>query len=194
MTDLVLGLLRPTSGQITVDDVVLDSSNTRAWQNNIGYVPQSIFLVDDTIARNIAFGIDEKLIDRERLVKAAQIAQIHDFIMDELQHDYSTIIGERGARLSGGQRQRLGIARALYHDPGVLIFDEATNALDQSTEAEVLAAIQRLDATKTVIVITHRLTTVESFDAIIKLEQGRVEFLATSYAAEPEQAPSVHSA
>jgi ABC-type multidrug transport system fused ATPase/permease subunit len=174
LIDLLLGLLQPVNGQILIDDVPLTAANSRAWQNNIGYVPQHIFLVDDTVARNIALGIEDNNIDEQALDRAARIARIHSFITEELPHGYGTVIGERGARLSGGQRQRLGVARALYHDPDILIFDEATNALDQGTEAELLKRIDELAGQKTIIIVTHRLAAVKHCNQILQLEKGKL--------------------
>lgn len=174
LIDLILGLLRPSSGEVLVDGIPLTEENMGAWQNNIGYVPQHIFLADDTIAHNIAFGIAANEINREALERAARMAKIHDFITQELPQGYNTKIGERGVRLSGGQRQRIGIARALYANPEVIIFDEATSALDQVTEAEVMNAIDGLAGHKTIILITHRLKTVSRCHMTITLEGGRI--------------------
>ena len=173
LIDLILGLLKPAEGQVLIDGVPLTESNARAWHDNIGYVPQHIFLADDTIARNIAFGISEGMIDTRAVERAARMAQIHDFVSHDLPEGYQTAIGERGVRLSGGQRQRIGIARALYGDPDVIIFDEATSALDQATEAEVMAAIDNLTGHKTIILITHRIETVRRCHMIVRLEAGR---------------------
>ncbi len=140
------------------------------WRASVGYVPQSVFLADETAARNIAFGVPPSAIQPERLEKAARAARIHDFLAG-LPQAYETPVGENGVRLSGGQRQRLGIARALYHDPDVLIFDEATSSLDQATEEEVMAAISELSQ-KTVVLVAHRLRTVQHCDRILVLEQG----------------------
>ena len=174
IVDMFLGLLLPQKGRILVDGMEIDRSNIRKWQKNIGYVPQTIFLADDTISRNIAFGVHEDQIDLEAVKAAARAANIHDFISKELPDGYSTTIGERGVRLSGGQRQRIGIARALYRDPAVLIFDEATNALDGVTEDAVVQAINNLSSRKTVIVIAHRLSTVKDSDIIYVLEKGKL--------------------
>jgi ABC-type multidrug transport system fused ATPase/permease subunit len=173
LIDLILGLLPPDSGQITIDGIPLTGENARAWQKTIGYVPQNIFLSDDTVTNNIAIGVPEKNIDQQMVEKAAKMAQIHDFVA-ALPEGYLTKVGERGARLSGGQRQRLGIARALYHNPDVLVLDEATNALDNETEDEVMKAINDLSGTKTIIMIAHRLSTVQRCDKIVKLELGTI--------------------
>ena len=174
LVDIVLGLLPPQKGRILIDGVPLESSNTIKWQRNIGYVPQHIYLSDDTIARNIAFGVPDKKVDRNALEQAARIANIHDFIIEELSQQYDTVVGERGIRLSGGQRQRIGIARALYHDPEVLVFDEATSALDSVTEETVLGAMENAAKTKTLIIIAHRITTVKSCDVVYMINRGRI--------------------
>lgn len=171
--DLILGLLEPAKGTIFIDDEPLHCKRLHSWQRNIGYVPQSIYLVDDTVTANIAFGVTWKDIDLEAVERAARAAHIHEFVVGQLQYGYDTIVGERGVRLSGGQRQRLAIARALYHDPDVVVFDEATSALDSSTEAAVMEAIEELHGQKTVLLIAHRLSTVRSCDQIHVLENGR---------------------
>ncbi|MDX8513979.1 ABC transporter ATP-binding protein [Mesorhizobium captivum] len=170
--DLVMGLLEPTSGAIEIDGQRLDGATRRAWQRQIAHVPQSIFLADASIADNIAFGIDPATIDHERVHNAAQQAALADFI-ESLRQGYETRVGERGVRLSGGQRQRIGIARALYKQASVLVFDEATSALDMETEAAVMEAIRDLPTDLTVLIIAHRLTTVENCDEIVTLENGR---------------------
>ncbi len=172
--DIILGLLSPTSGKLVVDGVEITPENVRSWQKNLGYVPQSIYLTDDTVTRNIAFGVRDEEIDMEAVERAARIANLHDFITKDLPDGYDTLVGERGIRLSGGQRQRIGIARALYHDPKVLIFDEATSALDGITENAIMEAIQNLSRRKTIIMIAHRLTTVQECDVIFMLDKGRV--------------------
>lgn len=172
--DIILGLLSPTSGCLVVDDVVLDEENMLRWQKNLGYVPQHIYLSDDTITRNIAFGVCDEDIDMDAVYRAAKIANLHQFIEEELSDGYETVVGERGVRLSGGQRQRIGIARAMYSDPQVLILDEATSALDGVTEEVVMDAIRHLTRKKTIIMIAHRLTTVRDCDTIYVMEHGRV--------------------
>lgn len=172
--DVLLGLLNPQSGALVVDGKVIGAGNLRAWQSNLGYVPQQIYLADDTIAHNIAFGIDSNRVDMEVVEQAARTARIHEFIVNELPEGYNTRVGERGIRLSGGQRQRIGIARALYRNPGVLILDEATSALDGITEAAIMDALAQLAHKKTIVMIAHRLTTVRTCDQIFVMEQGRV--------------------
>lgn len=171
--DLILGLLRPQEGKVVVDGTSLRSENVRRWQQNIGYVPQDIYLSDDTIARNIAFGVKSDEIDMQSVREAARRAHIHDFVEDELPERWRTVVGERGVKLSGGQRQRIGIARALYHAPSVLVFDEATSALDQTTEKSVMEAIYELEEEHTILLIAHRLSTVQRADTIFMLEDGQ---------------------
>ena len=168
--DLLLGLLEPTSGFLCVDGVPLEGQARLAWQAKLGYVPQHIYLSDDTALRNIALGVDDEEIDVERAIMAAKTADLHRFI-ESLPDGYHSEVGERGVRMSGGQRQRLGIARALYHQPKVLILDEATSALDNRTEERVLKAIHD-SGDKTLISIAHRLSTVQSCDEIFMLQQG----------------------
>lgn len=172
--DMILGLLWPSEGRLRVDGIDITADNVVAWRRTLGYVPQHIFLADDSIAANIAFGLPPELIDRAAVERAARVANLHDFVMRELPQGYDTQVGERGVRLSGGQRQRIGIARALYHDPEVLIMDEATSALDNLTERAVMEAVQNLGSRKTIILIAHRLTTVRNCDCIFLLDQGRV--------------------
>ncbi len=160
LVDLILGLHIPTEGRILVDDTPLDSDNRRAWRGGIGYVPQDIFLIDDTIAANIAFGLPKNKIDDQALKRAAAAAQILEFIEKDLPMGFDSIVGERGVRLSGGQRQRIGLARALYHQPELLILDEATSALDNETEADVMEAIYALSGSVTILIIAHRLSTI----------------------------------
>ncbi|MFZ5965191.1 ABC transporter ATP-binding protein [Thalassococcus sp. BH17M4-6] len=174
LMDVLLGLLEPTEGEMRVDGEAITQENVRAWQQTIGYVPQDIFLVDASTAENIALGVPSENIDRERVIECARMAQIHDFITGELPQEYDTKIGERGVRLSGGQRQRLGIARALYHDPDLIVFDEATSALDNLTEKDVMAAVNSLSRTKTIIMVAHRISTVQACDIIVVLDKGKV--------------------
>jgi ABC-type multidrug transport system fused ATPase/permease subunit len=172
--DLILGLLMPTSGQLRVDGRPITAENIRRWQRLIGYVPQQIYLADDSVAGNIAFGIPPAEVDMEAVRLAARIANLDEFVSKELPDGYATVIGERGVRLSGGQRQRIGIARALYHRPSVLVMDEATSALDNLTEVGVMQAIEGLNRQMTIILIAHRLTTVKKCDTIFLLEAGRL--------------------
>ncbi|MER9730397.1 ABC transporter ATP-binding protein [Mesorhizobium sp. M0217] len=177
--DLIMGLLEPTSGAIEIDGQTLDGATRRAWQRQIAHVPQSIFLADASIADNIAFGIDPAGTDHERVRSAAQQAALADFI-ESLPQGYETRVGERGVRLSGGQRQRIGIARALYKQASVLVFDEATSALDMETEAAVMEAIRELPTDLTILIIAHRLTTVESCDEIVTLEHRQPHISTTT--------------
>ncbi|MBF2027760.1 MAG: ABC transporter ATP-binding protein/permease [Oscillatoriales cyanobacterium C42_A2020_001] len=172
LVDVLLGLLIPQSGDIQVDGSSVYGS-LRSWQNLIGYIPQSIFLIDDTIERNIAFGVPDHLIDRQKVEKAIKSAQLVE-LMQQLPDGLQTVVGEHGVRLSGGQRQRIGIARALYHEREILVLDEATSALDNETENLISEAIKQLSGTKTMIIIAHRLTTVEHCDRIYAMEKGRV--------------------
>jgi ABC-type multidrug transport system fused ATPase/permease subunit len=170
--DLILGLIEPESGSMLVDGVEISHSNLRQWQNNIGYVPQSIYLADSTIAENIAFGIDKAAIDKDAVVNAAKMASLEEFIENELPDGYQTVVGEHGVRLSGGQRQRIGIARALYHDPDVLVLDEATSALDMPTEQAIMESIHNLSGQKTIIIVAHRISTIRECSKIFRLDNG----------------------
>lgn len=174
LVDVIMGLLTPTTGQLLVDGIPITDANRHAWQSNLGYVPQEIYLTDNSVAENIAMGFSSNEIDIARVQKCAHMAKIHDFIVEELEEGYSTRVGERGVRLSGGQRQRIGIARALYRDPEVIIFDEATSALDNDTEAKVIDAIEALSGQKTLIIIAHRMSTVEMCDTTVQMERGKV--------------------
>ena len=173
LADVILGLYQPQSGAILVDGTLLTEDNERSWRKRVGYVPQTVFLTNASIAENIALGIPSHQIDHAAVVLAARMAQAEEFI-ELLPDSYQTIVGERGVKLSGGQRQRLGIARALYHQPDVLIFDEATSALDGMTEDAVMEAVQRLSQQCTMILIAHRLRTIQACDRIVMLEAGAI--------------------
>lgn len=174
--DILLGLLSASGGRIVVDETVIDATNLRGWQQGIGYVPQVVYLLDDTVASNIAFGVAPEDIDPTRLERAARIAQIHDFVVGELPDGYDSLVGERGCSLSGGQRQRIGIARALYNAPSVLVLDEATNELDLETEGRILAALRDLEGT-TMVFVSHKPSVAAFCDRIAILENGRVAAL-----------------
>jgi len=173
LVDNLLGLLRYQAGLIKIDEQPLNPQVLRKFRNNIGYIPQHIYLTDDSIASNIAFGLAASEWSLPAIKKAAKAAHIHDFITS-LPQGYQTIVGERGVRLSGGQQQRLGIARALYHDPDILVMDEATSALDNLTEKGVMDAIHGLSGTKTLIIIAHRLSTVKDCGQIVLLNDGQI--------------------
>lgn len=177
LVDVLLGLLRPTKGRVLVDGEDI-AGRERGWQRLIGYVPQDPYLLDDTVRRNIAFGMPDALIDEHRVAVSCTRAHL-DEVIRELPAGLDTIVGEEGTRLSGGQRQRVAIARALYTDPAVLVFDEATAALDNQTEHEVTSAIATLHGTRTLVVIAHRLSTVEGCDRLIFLEHGRIAMVGT---------------
>ena len=174
LLDIIMGLLIPTSGNLIIDDQVVIKENQRHWQKQVAHVPQNIFLQDVSIAENIAFGIAKEEINLEKVREAAINAQISDFI-ENLPERYETIVGERGARLSGGQRQRIGIARALYKEASLLIFDEATSALDDSTETQVVSAIEELHASLTTIIVAHRMTSLKHCDVIYEIKQGALQ-------------------
>ena len=172
LVDVILGLLKPSKGKVFVDGKDIHE-NLRNWQDQVGYVPQSIYLTDDTLLRNIAFGLVNEEISQEAVWRALAVAQLIDFVKT-LPDGLATVVGERGIRLSGGQRQRIGIARALYHDPSILILDEATSSLDVETEHGVMQAVNSLHGTKTIIIVAHRLSTVEYCDRLYRLENGCV--------------------
>ena len=174
VVDVILGLLEVQKGTLEIDNNIISKKNIKNFQRLIGYVPQNIFLTDDTIASNIAFGIDPKNVALQSIERSSKIANLHDFVMNELPDQYDTVIGERGIRLSGGQRQRIGIARALYHDPKILILDEATSALDNNTEEIAMEAINKLSKNITIILIAHRLNTVKNCDIIFKFDKGQL--------------------
>ena len=179
LVDLILGLLQPSKGQLKVDGETITDLNLRSWQKSLGYVPQEIFLSNSTVAENIAFGIPINEIDAEQVSHCAKLAQLDEFVKEQLPKKYKTMVGERGVKLSGGQRQRIGIARALYHNPEIIIFDEATSALDIVTEKAVMDAIENLANEITVILIAHRLSTVRHCDRILLLDRGRVKSCGT---------------
>lgn len=187
LVDVFLGLLPATSGRIIVDGTPLTSEMMRQWQASIGYVPQDVFLIGASVKENIAFGVPKDQIDNHAVRQAAALAQIQDFIESELPNGFDTDVGERGVRISGGQKQRIGIARALYHNPEVIVFDEATSALDNTTERALMKEISALSGTKTIIMIAHRLSTVQQCDSILVLDGGKLvgkgsyaELLATN--------------
>lgn len=172
MVDILLGVLTPVYGKIYADGLDI-YKNLPTWQKEIGYIPQSIYLSDDTIRNNVAFGVSEKDIDEEAVLHALDQAQLLDFV-ESLPEGLDTYVGDRGVRLSGGQRQRIGIARALYHDPEILVLDEATSALDNDTETAVMQAIEKLQGQKTILIIAHRLTTIRNADTIYEVSDGQV--------------------
>ncbi|MEX0322343.1 MAG: ABC transporter ATP-binding protein [Puniceicoccaceae bacterium] len=177
--DIIMGLHTPQSGGLVLDGKPIEQDLVRRWRLGIGYVPQEIFLLDDTIAANIAFGIGPDEIDMEQVKRVAEVAQIKEFIDSELPDGFLSEVGERGVRLSGGQRQRIGLARALYHKPSLLVLDEATSALDMETEAALMQAIEGLYGQITLVVIAHRLSTVQRADVIYRLDYGRVKDFGT---------------
>lgn len=172
LVDIILGLLKPDKGEIIADGQDIQQ-NLRSWQNQIGYVPQSIYLTDDTLRHNVAFGLLDKQIDNDAVLRAIKSAQLYEFVQG-LPMGLETKVGERGIRLSGGQRQRIGIARALYHDPALLVLDEATSSLDTDTERGVMQAVSDLQASKTILIVAHRLSTVKHCDRLYKLELGKI--------------------
>lgn len=172
LIDLLVGMLETKNNEISIDGVELVKENVHLWQKQIGYVQQSVFLFDDTIKSNIAIGKSVDEIDMDRIEKVAKLANIHDFIMTELEDGYDSFVGERGVRMSGGQKQRLGIARALYNEPRILVLDEATSALDGVTESKVIDSLKSLDEEMSIIIIAHRLSTVKHADCIFLLKKG----------------------
>lgn len=172
LVDVMLGLLAPSSGKIELNGIDVHR-NLRQWQDMIGYVPQNIFLTDDTLKRNIAFGLADEKIDEAAVQRALKAAQLDAFV-SQLSRGLDTMVGERGVRLSGGQRQRIGIARALYHDPAILVLDEATSALDEETERGVMQAVAALKGDKTLLVVAHRLSTIAHCDRYVRMEQGKI--------------------
>ncbi|MCI8409686.1 MAG: ATP-binding cassette domain-containing protein, partial [Lachnospiraceae bacterium] len=172
IVDIILGLLYPQKGKITIDGIDIQE-DYYGWLNKIGYIPQTIFMLDDTVKNNIAFGLQSEDIDEVRVWKALEDAQLSEHIRS-LPEGINTEIGEKGVRFSGGQRQRLGIARALYHNPEILIFDEATSALDNDTEAAIMESINRFQGEKTMIIIAHRLETIKNCDLVYRVEKGKI--------------------
>ena len=175
LLDIILCLINPQEGTLEIDGKIISDSNKRSWQNSIGFVPQKIFLTDETIAQNIAFGVKPNKIKQIDVENAAKMANLHNFVNNELPLKYETTIGERGVRLSGGQQQRIGIARALYHNPQVLILDEATSALDSNTEDAVMQALNNINKKITVIMVAHRLSTLKNSNLIYILEKGEIK-------------------
>lgn len=173
LIDVLLGLLPINKGEIFVDNIKLEARNLNSWQKKLGYVPQNIFLIDDTIKNNIAFAVPEEKIDDQKIIQASKLADLDEYISN-LPEKYNTYVGERGVRISGGQMQRIGIARALYNDPEILVFDEATSALDNVTEKNIMDSVKRLSKDKTIIIIAHRLSTIKNCDQIYLLDKGKV--------------------
>jgi ABC-type multidrug transport system fused ATPase/permease subunit len=192
LANILLALIAPTEGRFIVDGKEITPDRTRSWQRSLGYVPQEIFLMDGSIRQNIAFGIPMHEIDEERVQEVARLAHLHDFILTELNEGYDTEVGERGIRLSGGQRQRIAIARALYHDADLILLDEATSALDNTTENDVIGAIETLPGDKTLIMIAHRLSTLRRCDRIIVLDQGQLSGFANWQKLSEENATFRH--
>lgn len=174
VVDIILGLIQPQKGTLEIDEKIITTQNCRSWQRSIGYVPQHIYLKDESVAANIAFGVEPKDIDQDIVEKVSKIAKLHDFVINELPQKYQTIIGEHGVRLSGGQRQRIGISRALYHKPTILILDEATNSLDNETEQAVMDAVTNLSKDLTIILIAHRLNTLRNCNIIFRIDKGQL--------------------
>jgi ABC-type bacteriocin/lantibiotic exporter with double-glycine peptidase domain len=173
LIDIILGLLDPIEGNLLIDGLEINDNNKKKWQKNIGYVPQQITLLDESVASNIAYGVKKEDIDFSAVKTAAKIANIHEFIT-KLPNQYETFVGEKGVRISGGERQRIGIARAFYHQPKLLVLDESTNSLDVGTEQMVIKEILDLNYKITIIMITHRINTIDKFDNIYKLKDGKL--------------------
>ena len=171
--DIIAGLIEPQQGEITIDGIPLNKKNLRTWQNKIGIVPQAIFLLEGSIAENVAFRISHDLIDHQQVKKVLKLAYLEEWLSG-LENGIHTKVGERGIQLSGGQRQRIAIARSLYYEPDVLIFDEATSALDRITEKTIMNSIDDFSGKKTLIMISHRLTTVQKCDQIFIIDKGSI--------------------
>ena len=170
--NIFLGLLKPSSGEIIIDGI--NSKNIKGWNQNVGYVPQNVYLIDDTIFNNIAFGIGKDPFKLQKVKKAIEKSQLQNFVKN-LPHKENTIVGEKGVRLSGGQIQRIGIARALYHEPSILVLDEASSALDYDTESNLMTAINLLQGKTTMLIVTHRISTVQNCDKIIEIQNGKIK-------------------
>jgi HlyD family secretion protein len=173
LIDILLGLITPQQGQLKVDSISVDEENSRLWKNTIGFVPQSIFLSEGTIVQNVAFGIPDDKINIEKVKNALTLSHLDKFLQS-LDKGIYTEVGERGVQLSGGQRQRIGIARALYHNAKVLVFDEATSSLDGITEKNIMEAIHNFSGQKTIIMVAHRLKTVQKCDQIFLVDKGKI--------------------
>ena len=169
----MLGLLPINKGDILVDNIKLKEDNFSSWQKKLGYVPQNIFLTDDTLKNNIAFAVPDNQVDHKKIINAAKLAELENYI-STLPDKYNTYVGEKGIRISGGQIQRVGIARALYYNPEIIVLDEATSALDNLTEKNIMDSLKKLSKSKTIIIIAHRLSTIKNCDQIYFLEKGRV--------------------
>ena len=179
IVNLLLGLYFPDEGTLKVDKEIINKSNVRSWQSSIGFVPQEIYLSDEKVKNNIAFGIPDHEIDMNRIIKTSQIAKIFDFISNELPEKFNTLIGERGSRISGGQKQRIGIARALYHNPSFIVFDEATSSLDNITEKNISDTIFKTLKSETIVMVAHRISTIKNCDVIYVINKGKVEAKGT---------------
>jgi len=178
LVDIIMGLLSPTSGSISVDNIKVNKANVRSWMSNISHVPQSIYLIDDSISKNIAFGIESRDINTQLVIKSSMQADIND-IIDMLPNKYDTVVGERGVALSGGQRQRIGLSRALYKELPLIVLDEATSALDNKTESKVMNSINNLKVNPTIVIIAHRISSLKNCDFIIELENGKIKWQGT---------------
>ena len=174
MIDIILGLLEVDNNSVVVDDKSIND-NIISWQSKIGYVPQNIYLMDDSLKNNIIFGVSDELVDNDSFVNSLKLAQLDKFV-NELREGEKTFIGENGARLSGGQKQRIGIARALYSKPEILVLDESTSALDYKTEKEILETIKNLKGVLTSIIISHKVDNLSFCDKIIVIEEGKISF------------------